>query len=83
MIGAHKGLNPFLISEYNKEFELLVIEKRKTNKEIRIISGYGPQETWPEHQRIPFFLALEEEIVKAELEGKSILIELDASLEMN
>ena len=28
---------------------------------------------------MPFFLALEEQIVKAELAGKSILIELDAN----
>ena len=79
MIGAHKGLKPVLITEYNEEFELLVIEIKIANKEIRIMSGYGPQETWPEQQRTPFFLALEEEIVKAELEGKSILIELDAN----
>ena len=43
------------------------------------MTGYGPQENWPESERIPFFLALEEEIVKAELAGKSILIELDAN----
>ena len=79
MIEAHKGLKPVLITEYNEEFELLVIEIKIANKEIRIMSGYGPQETWPEQQRTPFFLALEEEIVKAELEGKSILIELDAN----
>ena len=79
MIGAHKGLNPILISEYSEEFELLVIEITIANKEIRIISGYGPQESWPEHQRAPFFIALEEEIIKAELAGKSILIELDAN----
>ena len=79
MIGAHKGLKPILISEYNEEFELLTIEIKIANKEIRIMTGYGPQENWSEQQRIPFFLALEEEIVKAELAGKSILIELDAN----
>ena len=79
MIGAHKGLKPILISEYNDEFELLVIEIKIGIKEIRIMSGYGPQESWPEQQRIPFFMALEEEIVKAELAGKSIFIEMDAN----
>ena len=79
MIGAHKGLKPVLISEYNDEFELLVVEISIANKEIRIITGYGPQENWPEHQRIPFFMTLEEEIIKAELAGKSILIEIDAN----
>ena len=79
MIGAHNGLRPILISEYSEDFELLVIEIKVSNKEIRIMSGYGPQESWPEQQRTPFFLALEEEIIKAELAGKSILMELDAN----
>ena len=43
------------------------------------MSGYGPQESWQESERMPFFLALEEEILKAELAGKTILIELDAN----
>ena len=79
MIGAHNGLRPILISEYSEDFELLVIEIKVSNKEIRIMSGYGPQESWPEQQRPPFFLALEEEIIKSELAGKSILMELDAN----
>ena len=49
------------------------------NKEKRIISGYGPKETWSEAERLPFFLALEEEIIKAELDGKSIIIEMDSN----
>ena len=48
MIGVHKGLKPFLIEEYSSEFELLVVEVKIANKDIRIISGYGPQENWPE-----------------------------------
>ena len=79
MIGAHKALKPFLIQEYSNEFELLVVEIKIANKEIRIVSGYGPQENWPETERMPFFLALEEEIIKAQLAGKSIIIELDAN----
>ena len=79
MIGVHKGLKPFLIQEYSSDFELLVVEVKVANRDVRIISGYGPQESWPETERMPFFLALEQEIVKAELDGKSILIELDAN----
>ena len=67
LIGVHKALNPILIEEYCEDFELLVVEIKVNNKEIRIITGYGPQETWPEAERIPLFLALEQEIVKAEL----------------
>ena len=79
LIGAHKALNPILIEEYCEDFELLVVEIKVNNKEIRIITGYGPQETGPEAERMPFFLALEQEIVKAELQGKSIFIEMDSN----
>ena len=79
MIGAHKALNPILIEEYSNDFELLVIEIKIKNKEIRLISGYGPQECWNELERIPFFVALEKEIAKAELLGKSIIIEMDSN----
>ena len=77
MIGAHKGLKPVLINELNDPFEILVIEIVVANKEIRVISGYGPQESWTEQQKEPFFRSLEEEIVKANLAGKSVLIEAD------
>ena len=77
MIGAHKGLKPVLINELNDPFEILVIEIEVGNKEIRVISGYGPQDSWTPQQREPFFHSLEEEIVKANLSGKSIIIEAD------
>ena len=68
MVGIHKALNPVLINEYEKEFELLIVEFEIAKRQIRVISGYGPQENWPESDRLPFFLALEAEINKAEME---------------
>ena len=79
MIGAHKSLSPVLIAEYNSDFELLVVEVHVNNKHIRVMTGVGPHENKLEDVRMPFFLALEEEIHKAELEGKSIYIEIDAN----
>ena len=79
LLGVHKALNPTLIEEFAEDFELLVVELKIGNKEIWIITGYGPQETWPEEQRLPFFHALEQQIVKAELQGKSIFIEMDSN----
>ena len=79
LIAVHKDLEPKLIEEYNSEFELLVVEVELKDRSIRIISGYGPQENWEEEKRIPFFLALETEIEKAELAGKSVIIEMDAN----
>ena len=77
MIGVHKALNPVLITELNDPFELLVVEVKIGNKEIRVMSGYGPQESWSPEQREPFFQAFEEEVIKADLAGKSLLIEAD------
>ena len=51
IIGVHKGLKPILIKEYSDEVELIVVEIQIKNKEIRIMLGYGPQETWPELDR--------------------------------
>ena len=79
IIGINKSLNPMLIKDYNDEFELVVVEIKIHSKQIRIISGYGPQETWGEAERLPFFKALEEEIVKAGLLGVSIIIEMDSN----
>ena len=39
-----------------------------------MITGVGPHENRTEDARMPFFLALEEEISKAELENKLIFI---------
>ena len=39
----------------------------------------GPQENLEEDKRLPFFIALETEVEKAELAGKSVFIELDAN----
>ena len=79
LVAIHEDLNPKLIEEYSEDFELLVVEVETEENQIRIMSGYGPQENWDEEIRIPFFLALETEIEKAELSGKSIIIEMDAN----
>ena len=77
MIGVHSALKPVLISEYNDTFEIIVVEFEAANRKFRIISGYGPQENWLPADREPFFHTLEEEIVKAEIAGKSVIIEAD------
>ena len=78
MLGIHKSLNPVLVEEYSETFELIVAEVKVMDKEIKVMSGYGPQEEWKDADKMPFF-ALEEEISKAAMAGKSIIIELDAN----
>ena len=79
LIGIHKSLQPVLIEEYSEIFELIVTEINVSNQEIRIISGYGPQETWSDDEKMPFFVTLEEEVSKAQMAGKSVIIEIDAN----
>ena len=79
MIAIHQDLNPKLIEEHNEEFELLVVEIETEETQIRIMSGCGPQENWDEAKRISFFIALEIEIERAELAGKSFIIQMDAN----
>ena len=78
-IAIHEDFKSKLIEEHSDKFELLVVEAVNKHKDIRIISGHGPQENWEEDKRLPFFIALETAIERAELAGKSILIELDAN----
>ena len=79
MCAIHEDLKPKLIEEYDDPFELLVVEIISNKKEIRVITGHGPQENWDEVDRRPFFVALESEIVKAKMLGKSFVIEIDAN----
>ena len=48
VIGIHKNLKPVLTEEYSGDFELLVVEVNINKGNIRVISGYGPQENVPE-----------------------------------
>ena len=79
MLGIHDSLNPILISAYEDEFELVVVETKIGQKYIRSITGYGPQETWEESEKLPFFIALDKEIGKAQLENKSVFVSMDAN----
>ena len=82
MIGAHNSLEPILIQEYSEEFELIIVEIKVEGKPICVILGYGPQECWNLDKRMPFFTALEEEVTKAELAGRSVIISFDANSKM-
>ena len=82
MCAIHEDLSPKLIEEYNEQFELLVVEIKTNSKDIRVMKGCGPQENWDEHKIMPFYIALEAEIVKGELAGKPVIIEMDANAKL-
>ena len=52
---------------------------KKNNQNIRTITGYGPQENCNFFEKMPFFLALEEEISKSLVQGKGVIVELDTN----
>ena len=79
MMGVHNDLNPILISEHSDIFEMLVVQVTVNKKDIRIITGYGPQENLDISKRMPFFAKLEEEILSAKLGNKSVIIQMDAN----
>ena len=76
---VHKSLKPVLIEEYSDEFELIVVQVEIGDKEVRLIVGYGPQENWRKEDRMPFFAKLEEEVEKAKINDKPIIIQMDAN----
>ena len=79
MLGVHVSQKPVLISEYSEIFELLVVQVEVGRNQIRVMSGYGPQENLETDKRMPFFSVLEEEVVRAKVANKSIIIQLDAN----
>ena len=79
MLGVHVSHKPILISEYSDIFELLVVQVEVGSKGFRVMTGYGPQENVDPDKRMPFFAALEEEVVRARCANKSIIIQMDAN----
>ena len=62
MLVIHKSLKPVLVEEYSDTFELIVTNSKVEDKEIRIMSDYGLQETWKDAEKMPFFVALSGQI---------------------
>lgn len=79
VLGIHHALSPTLIKKYENDFELICVEVVVAKREIRLITGYGPQEYWSDSVKLPFFHALEEEIIKAQNDGKEVIIAMDSN----
>ena len=46
------------------------------------MTGYGPQENWVVSEKAPFYTTLEEEVAAAELQGRSVIIAMDANAKL-
>ena len=83
LTGVHTKLNPIMVSDgSNEDIEILVVEGEIQGRKIRFMNGYGPQESANIDTRIKFFAHLEEEIIKAKLNGAFVCIELDANAKL-
>ena len=74
LLGVHVALNPVLITEHSDTFELIVVQINAADKTIRILTGYGPQESWELDVKMQFFVALEEEIAKAAMKHIPVIL---------
>ena len=79
LCAIHEDLNTKLIEEYSEPFELLVVEIELQDRNVRIMTGGGPQENWDEVKRTPFFIAIEAKVEKAHMAGRSVIIEIDSN----
>ena len=55
MMGIHESMNPVLINLYDDDCELIVVQTKVGQKDIRFITGYGPQEDWSDNLKAQFF----------------------------
>ena len=73
-VGVHVTLNPVLITEHSDTFEVIVVQINPADKAIRILTGYGPQDSWELDVKMRFFVALEEEIAKAAIKHIPVIL---------
>ena len=78
-IGLHESMDPVLISEGDDSTEILVVQGKVGDQNIRFINGYGPQESDTEEKRKFFFARLDEECERALLADVGVIIQMDAN----
>ena len=62
--------------------EILVVQCQISDRKIRIINGYGPQEDESTIKRLSFWQSLEQEIVAGKNENCMILVQMDANAKL-
>ena len=82
LTAVDKNLSPVLIPHENDDVNIIVVEILVGNQRIRVINGYGPQETDSKCRRNEFWEVLESQVVNAKNEGCLIIIEMDANAKL-
>ena len=76
---VHEKFSPALIEAENENPDLLIVQVKMSDKNVRLINGYGPQESETICEKMKFFTAFESAIISAKLNGNLICAELDAN----
>ena len=82
LISCLISLDPVLIFEGDEESEIIVVQIKLNDKQIRIIGGYGPQECAPVVVRETYRTTMEEQVVRAYLAGNSVIIAEDSNAKL-
>ena len=77
----HKNLEPVSIGD-DIDDEVLEIEAKLANTNVRQINAYGPQESSNEDVKNQFFGKLDEVIKRAKLSGSLICLVLNANIKL-
>ena len=81
LTAAHDDLDPVLIKA-DIEVELLIIQVKIGNNQVRIFNAYGPQENNFD-ESLNFWSSLEKEIIESRQENCYILIQMDANAKLD
>ena len=69
LTAVHKALNPINVGDDIEGEEIVVVEATFGERKVRLINGYGPQETETEEIKKNFFIRLDLEIKRAKMSG--------------
>ena len=76
---VHEKFNPSLIETEEDNPDILIVQCKLSNNYVRLINGYGPQESDPVSEKMKFFASFESAIQSAKLNGNLLCAELDAN----
>ena len=80
VMGVDKNFESTLINEGNDDTEVISVQVVVGEVPIRVILGYGPQESAEKEKKDKFWEFVENEIKLAEIQGEGIIFQMDGNL---
>ena len=77
-----EDLDPVLIHVANDDIELMTVEVKVGTEKIRVINGYGPQESEDSIAIINYWQEFESEVIKANDLNINVIIQMDANAKL-